>query len=376
MAALQSQRRLPSIHLYSRLFEGSLVKWEHVLNEKVVADYLGAESKGGHAYTWKMRADVLAAPPFNIHTFGSPDEDLLFSPHWSGVGGMMLGMDCGDQCSEALHSGWQTATKALMGKKARSQGMEILDNMQVLYTEAWQKYFAWKAPRTTYLAPPKTDPSLRNGQALTSAGRSHAQALFEASEDAQKKHACIHVVIDVSDNTQVIAIVENTRSTFDEDLARKAARMLFETGEVLETSLIEANLLAKVKCADAQWRLVTNTSMVNDTFTRMAYVIVSKETRFYKNCRHGPICTCRWFGRYAQCEHIEFARTFGVRLFPAEYAMTTVPGSMLRGRPKNSTKVAVKTISSCKRKIEAAVVQREKSRKVGVTHWAMQDINS
>ena len=376
MAALQSQRRLPSIHLYSRLFEGSLVKWEHVLNEKVVADYLGAESKGGHAYTWKMRADVLAAPPFNIHTFGSPDEDLLFSQHWSGVGGMMLGMDCGDQCSEALHSGWQTATKALMGKKARAQGMEILDNMQVLYTEAWQKYFHWKAPRTTYLAPPKTDPSLRNGQALTSAGRSHAQALFEASEDAQKKHACIHVVIDVSDNTQVIAIVENTRSTFDEDLARKAARMLFETGEVLETSLIEANLLAKVKCADAQWRLVTNTSMVNDTFTRMAYVIVSKETRFYKNCRHGPICTCRWFGRYAQCEHIEFARTFGVRLFHAEYAMTTVPGSMLRGRPKNSTKVAVKTISSCKRKIEAAVVQREKSRKVGVTHCAVQDINS
>ena len=217
VAALQSQRHLPTIHLYSRLFQGSLAKWEHVLQEKMAADYLGPDSKGHNVYTWKMRADALSAPPFNIHTFGNADEELPFSPHWSGVGGLLLGTDCGDQCSEALHAGWQTAKKAALGSKKRAKGMEILSNMQDLYTEAWGKYFSWDAPRKTHLAPPSADPSLRNGKSLTAAGRSHAQALFEAGQEAKPTDRCIHTVLDITDTTQVIAIVDNTRITFDEE---------------------------------------------------------------------------------------------------------------------------------------------------------------
>ena len=70
--------------------------------------------------------------------------------------------------------------------------------------------------------------------------------------------------------------------------------------------------------------------------------MLSKEKAFYKICRHGPICTYRWFGRYAQCQHIEFARSLGVRLLPTLYAITIVPGSMPRGRPKNESKVTAK----------------------------------
>ena len=190
--------------------------------------------------------------------------------------------------------------------------------------------------------PPSADPSLRNGKALTAASRSHAQALFEAGQEAKPTDRCIHTVLDITDTTQVIAIVDNTCITFDEELARKGAAMLFQTGHVLEQSLLEAGLLEDVVCADHVRRIVTHTPKVNDTFLRIAYVIVSQETTIFNNCRHGPICTCRWFCRYAGCEHTEFVRSIGLRLLPADYALMTVPGSMPRGRPSNVRKVTAK----------------------------------
>ena len=72
---------------------------------------MGAEGHGKHVYTLRMSAKELAAPPHNVHTFGAPDEIMLFSPHWSGIGGILEGSDCGDQVSEAIHSGWQQAKK-------------------------------------------------------------------------------------------------------------------------------------------------------------------------------------------------------------------------------------------------------------------------
>ena len=59
VGALDSQRHLPSIHLYSRLFQGSLVKWEHVLNEPLAAQYLGADGPGQRSYTMRLEAQTL-----------------------------------------------------------------------------------------------------------------------------------------------------------------------------------------------------------------------------------------------------------------------------------------------------------------------------
>ena len=41
VSTLRRQRRLPSVHLYSQLLQGSLDKWEHVYNEKLAVEYLG-----------------------------------------------------------------------------------------------------------------------------------------------------------------------------------------------------------------------------------------------------------------------------------------------------------------------------------------------
>ena len=137
VAALDSQRHLPSIHLYSRLLQGSLVKWEHVLNEPLAAQYLGADGPGQHSYTMRLEAQTLSAPPHNIHSFGENQEELLFSLHWSGMGGILLGTDCGDQVSEAMHSSWQQAKVSTSRDLQRKAGLYVLDNMQHLYDDCF-----------------------------------------------------------------------------------------------------------------------------------------------------------------------------------------------------------------------------------------------
>ena len=122
---IQCERHLPTIHLYSALFTGSLTKFEFVYDEKKATDYLGADGPGRHVYTLRMHAKELAAPPHNVHIFGDPDEVLLFSPHWSGIGGILEGTDCGDQVSEAVHAGWQTAKKKINATYTRTTGLEV-----------------------------------------------------------------------------------------------------------------------------------------------------------------------------------------------------------------------------------------------------------
>ena len=74
--------------------------------------------------------------------------------------------------------------------------------------------------------------------------------------------------------------------------------------------------------------------------------------------------------------HTEFARCLGIRLLPADFAMTSVPGSMPRGRPPNKTKVAAreKTNKIVGTKRRATTVPPANKKKIAATAKSNQTI--
>ena len=120
--------------------------------------------------------------------------------------------------------------------------------------------------------------------------------------------------------------------------------MLFSAGEDLRELLKDGGLLQEQPCKDGVGRLCTCTGRVRATFQNLACVIVSREATYYRNCRHGPICTCTWFCRYAGCEHVTFAKFLNLRLLPADPAeRMTLTAPQRRGRPVGVKKVTHKT---------------------------------
>ena len=260
---LQCERHLPSAHLYSALWQGSLLKIRWVYDEEKAAAYLGPGGEATHPYTWRMAAKDLQRPPFNIHCFGDDDEIMLFSPHWSGIGGILEGTDCGDQCSEALHSAWQAEKQRVADAMPKAKGLDVLNNMQTLYDTAWKSWFGWEKPSALYAFPRGEDPNVLNGASLSKAGRSHAIALWTASQSKQ-----IHAIFDIGDRTQVVAMVRDLSVNFSPTDAEAGSRMLFASGQELQTMLEHDGLVQWVQCIDDNLRLCTAPERVNDVFVK------------------------------------------------------------------------------------------------------------
>ena len=328
---LQCERHLPSAHLYSALWQGSLLKIRWVYDEEKAAAYLGPGGEATHPYTWRMAAKDLQRPPFNIHCFGDDDEIMLFSPHWSGIGGILEGTDCGDQCSEALHSAWQAEKQRVADAMPKAKGLDVLNNMQTLYDTAWKSWFGWEKPSALYAFPRGEDPNVLNGASLSKAGRSHAIALWTASQSKQ-----IHAIFDIGDRTQVVAMVRDLSVNFSPTDAEAGSRMLFASGQELQTMLEHDGLVQWVQCIDDNLRLCTAPERVNDVFVKHVYVIVSNEGTYYPSCRRGIICTCKWFCRYARCEHVRFASMLDMRLHPSTGAPHDTPSTAPRGRKRGA----------------------------------------
>ena len=173
----------------------------------------------------------------------------------------------------------------------------------------------------------------------------------------------IHLVVDICANTQVAAVVHDVSKTFVESDANRGAHMLFAAGLDLQDMLVDGGLLQNTKCLDGAQRLCTCTARVRATFAHLCYVIVSKESKFYKNCRHGPICTCKWFCRYSGCEHVDFTRFLNLRLLPAgpDDIPSMIATHRKRGRPLGMKKVAGKPKHPRKRNKEQKKRQRKES---------------
>ena len=199
------------------------------------------------------------------------------------------------------------------------------------------------------ISPPGKDPAHLNGAALTAAGRSHAMALYTMSQT----HV-VHVVIDLSDYVQVVAVATSAscQEAFTLDIAERGARLLFLFGDDLRQLLVDGGLLATVE-ADQQTIWVTSLGRVHDHFNVISYVIVSKsETAFPGSCG-GPLCTCKWFARYGGYEHIEYSCMLDLRLQRRsdDYNPQSIPTTRRKGRKKG---VALKSHRDPLRSVPAA----------------------
>ena len=216
-----------------------------------------------------------------------------------------------------------------------------------------------------YLMPRGEDRSVENGSTLTRVGRSHALALWEAMESAHTKGDRIHTAVDISANTQVVAMVANSTNPFVEDDAIRGANMLFLAGSDLQHILLDGGLLYATRCNDGVERLCTSTARVRATFENLCYVIISKDSTYYKNCSFGPVCTCQWFCRYARCEHLTFVRHLGLRLLPADWVPSTVPSTQKHGRSVTTIKRTAKKVQKDKPPKKPKVSRKLKTRKKG-----------
>ena len=151
------------------------------------------------------------------------------------------------------------------------------------------------------------------------------------------KDTPMHLIVDVEDGVQIIAVSMTEAKALDERVAAAAIPMLFVCGHVLQEMLLTHGLLEKVEeklpsGRLSRTRIVTKIAAVNAFFNNICYVCVSKVAKFpFPACRD-PRCTCPIFGRYGDCEHAEYTRMMDLRLRSATSFPESVPLQRKRGR--------------------------------------------
>ena len=171
MACLSGLRDIPSIDLFSALWDGFLRRLR-VKGETVLSEYLGPD--GVERYTQRLSVAALRAMGIFSNALDSSPE-LLFCAHWSGILGILPGTDCGDQSLEAFHSPWAKHLEAL-GKDATST--QVLSTMQDLYG-TWSQQCEWKSEEALQVLPPDVDPQHLSGTLLSRVGRSTGIEFWE-----------------------------------------------------------------------------------------------------------------------------------------------------------------------------------------------------
>ena len=296
--------------------------------EQLLADYLGP---GGHEfYTTREKVKTLREM-YGISTFNDDDSaELLFSPHWSGVCGILPGSDCGDQPQEAFHAPWQRQLQVL-GDSAECT--QVLSTMQQLYS-TWEEQCNWTAERPLQLLPPAVDESFLVGDLLARLGRSTAFELWAVRADN-------HVVVDVSDSLQVVAMGRTSREKLCPDDARAAVRMLTLGGTKLHEEVVRVGILTDMESESGV--LVpqcTSLSQVIRFFQKMCFVWVRPAHYPPLPTFTDPLCSCACFCKYAGCEHVEFTKMLDLRLRPATSSAEQLPVQRKRGRKRGQTLTA------------------------------------
>ena len=256
-----------------------------------------------------------------------------------------------------------TMLKEVAELAAKHPTLRILQHMQYLYDSSFGKWYSWDEDDADkmQLYPPAPDPAHLNGASLIAAGRSHAQALWEASQ-TETVHAVVlegsgqapkHYDVNV---TQVVAVVMNVKKKLVVEDAEHGAGALFSSGVELQRRLQAAGVLKKfsVPSNTKQKYLGTQVRRVNAVFNDIAYVIISSDASIFRACARGAACTCKWFCRHAGCEHVEYVSMLALRLQkqPKYPNPQELPGTRPRGRKRGSHLVVPQqTTGKKKRKV-------------------------
>ena len=289
---------------------------------------------------------------YGILTHNDDDEaELLFSPHWSGVYGICPGSDCGDQPQEAFHSPWKKQLDVL-GKSADCT--TVLSTMQELY-QTWEKQCDWKGDKPLQFFPPAVDENFIGGNLMARLGRNTAFELWEG-------RARNHIVVDVTDMLQVVAMVRTANETLCQEDAQAAVRMLSLGGDALQTELVRVGILTDMKASSGVVvRRCTSLEKVLRFFKNMCFVLVRPAHHPPFPTFAGPLCSCTCFCRYAGCEHVEFAKMLDLRLRPATSSAEQLPVQRQRGRKRGQTLTA-RGDAKAKRDTSAGDSQRDRQR--------------
>ena len=307
------------------LYEGFLNRLTHEFDEPDAASYLGPDSKGPQQYC--IRATVTDMQQLhNVRCYNNDADAIMYHcPNWTGLGLLTSGYE--GTSVEPFHSPWEKARKEISELAVKHSSLQILSQMQYLYNNSFPEWFGWKNDDRQGLSlyPSAYDPSHLHGASLTAAGRSHAQKLWIASKSQRvhsevlikKKNLPAHY--DPS-HTQIIAVVTDLSKKFVLSDAEHGAGILFASGCELQHRLLDAGLLEKESASGnkKQTFLSTRMSRVNAVLNNLAYVIVTADTRFFRAAARGPVCTCKWFCRYAGCEHVEYVAMLNLRLITAK----------------------------------------------------------
>ena len=323
IASLEGMRHLPTIDLWSALWGGWLRRCRFK-GETVLADYLGPE--GTDWYTSRITASNLRSMgKITCHAPSGLDE-LLFSPHWAGIMGIIPGTDCGDQPQEAFHSPWKKQLET-MGKNATAT--QVFFAMQTLY-DIWSQQCDWSNHNPLQLIAPVFDQEHLHGKLLNLVGRSTAVDFHNAMIDYE--------IVDISAYIQVVAMQSRVGAIFDRLAAQRGARMLFLGGPELLQALREATLLRDLTHDNGD--VAPNCTFLSEVlkfFVNTVYVLVREPGHEPHPSIPQPICTCTSCCRYGGCEHIEFIKMLDLRLRKATTTTDTMPELKRRGRKRGST---------------------------------------
>jgi hypothetical protein len=349
VSGLKSLRRIPTLDCASMLYNGFLEKLRHEFDEPDAAAYLGPESRGSQTYTIRGTVKEMREM-YNLRCYNTNDGDgMLFCPNWSGLGLLTSGYE--GSSVEPFHSPWEKARKEMPSLNEKHGSLEVLTQMQYLYDNCFSQWFGWdeEASCGFGLYPLEHDPNHLNGASVTAAGRSHGQALWLASQTQ-----CVHCeVLEKASNlpshydpniTQVVAVVMDFSQVFVPSDAEHGAGLLFASGKELEERLLDAGLFKKTTASkDSKYKFLgTQMHRVNAVFNNIAYVIISADASIFRACTRGPVCTCKWFCRYAGCEHVEYVSMLTLRLQkePRHQDPQEIPATRPRGRKRGATVVA------------------------------------
>ncbi len=332
-AGLELLRYLPTLDLYSALWGGFLTHLRHIHDEPVAADYLGPEPPA----TYTVRDTVAnLRKAYNIVVNEDDEQQLLsFSPHWSGLCGLIPGTATGNEPSEAFHSPWQKQLEVL---STTAKGVDVLHVMQTLYTMKWRTQCEWGNDAPLYTTPPGQDPSHLCGTVLGRVGRSTAMGLWEAA-----KTRTVHYVDDMTATLQIIAVSQGEARELVLEDAKRGARLLLAHGAALKTLLLDGGLLQtrskhEEKDATANY-ICTELGRARVHFEKIAYVIVATGLAAPFPAAHEPLCTCAGYASAGGCEHVEYVKMLHLRLRAATSFPEAIPTQRPRGRKRGTTVV-------------------------------------
>jgi hypothetical protein len=253
--------------LYSVIWEGWLRRLAQK-DEQLLADYLGP---GGHEFYTTRETVKTLREMYGISTFNDDDTaELLFSSHSSGVCGILPGSDCGDQPQEAFHAPWQRHLQVL-GDSAECT--QVLATMQQFYS-TWGEQCNWTAERPLQLLLFAVNEPFLMGDLLARPGRSTAFELWAVRADN-------HIVVDVSDSLQVVAMGRTSRENLCPDDARAAVRMLTLGGTALQEEVFRVGILTHMESESGVLvRQCTSLSQVIRFFQKMCFVSSSSSSFF------------------------------------------------------------------------------------------------